>query len=889
MSNLDALEAEFGREKKDETRVTAANADSDSFEYNEGADQSKNLDLGGGSGQTTKDHGKYGSGWGSNYGSSSGVPHIPAYEEPKVDLKDWYDDKLRPYLTVRSVISYVHSLFPFLNWIHHYNVRWLYQDVVAGITVGCVLVPQSMSYAQIALLPPQFGLYSSFIGAMIYSFFATSKDVCIGPVAVMSLQTAKVVTAVLAKYPQDSEVTGPIIATALALLCGIIALGLGVLRLGFLVELISTTAVGGFMTGSALNIIAGQVPALMGYNKLVNTRTSTYKVIIETLKHLPNTKLDAAFGLVPLFILYLWKWFCNTAGPKLVERYSRRQRTSTIWRAVFFYSQALRNAVVIIVCTAIAWGISHNKKTAPISLLGKVPSGLKDVGVMKVPEGLLAKIAPELPASVIVLLLEHIAISKAFGRVNDYRVVPDQELIAIGATNLIGTFFNAYPATGSFSRSALKAKCNVSTPLSGLFSGACVLIAIYCLTSAFRFIPKATLSAVIIHAVSDLFASYQTTWGFFRTSPPDFVCFIVTVFITVFSSIENGIYFAMCWSVAVLLWKVAFPSGQFLGRVDVAEVINPVITGGDHGDSNEGQLNSDGSVIGSYSDVWPEYKLKGQTDIETAAPIIGEELKRTATLAPRTGSSVKFHTKWVPFDQYNREVNPGVIVRPPPPGVIVFRPSESWTYINCSRQYNAIFDEVTRLTRRGRLYLPNSGNKRWNDPGEWTPPTFYKKLFKNKRSGGANASGYGAHDDGNEAVVVRDDRPVLRVIAFDWSQVAQADATGLQTLVDLRKAVNQYADRQVEFHFSGIISPWIKRGLINVGFGTVNAEYSDESLLAGHASYHVLKASPLTASDPVDDTESRQNAIYSASGTNNPFFHLEMPDFAQWDLAHESL
>ncbi|SCU87226.1 LAFA_0E05468g1_1 [Lachancea sp. 'fantastica'] len=880
MSDLDALEAEFGRGKKDETRVTATHADSDSFEYDSGTGQSKNQDKDGKSAQFAKDHGKYGSGYGASY--NAGITHIPAYEEPTVDLKDWFDDKLKPYLNLGSVTSYVRSLFPFLSWIHHYNLRWLYQDVVAGITVGCVLVPQSMSYAQIATLPPQFGLYSSFIGAFIYSFFATSKDVCIGPVAVMSLQTAKVVAAVTAKLPHESDVTGPIIATALALLCGIIALGLGVLRLGFLVELISTTAVGGFMTGSALNIVAGQVPALMGYNKLVNTRTSTYKVIIESLKHLPDTKLDAAFGLVPLFILYLWKWFCNSGGPKLVDRYCRRERTAAIWRGVFFYSQALRNAIVIIVCTAIAWGISHNKKKAPISLLGKVPSGLKDVGVMTVPEGLLSKLAPELPASVIVLLLEHIAISKAFGRVNDYRVVPDQELIAIGATNLIGTFFNAYPATGSFSRSALKAKCNVSTPLSGLFSGSCVLLAIYCLTSAFRFIPKATLSAVIIHAVSDLVASYKTTWSFYRTNPPDFVCFIVTVFITVFSSIENGIYFAMCWSVAVLLWKVGFPSGQFLGRVDVAEVLNPVLTGADDSVSNEGQLNSDGSFSGSYSDVWPDYKLKGQTDIE-AGGTIAEETRHIAPPTARNGPSVKFHTKWVPFDQYNREINPSVTVRPAPPGVIVFRPSESWTYINCSRQYNAIFDEVTRQTRRGHLYVANSKNKRWNDPGEWTPPTFLKKLFKNKKAGSADIY------DNEEAAVLRDDRPVLRVIAMDWSQVAQTDATGLQTLVDLRKAVNKYADRQVEFHFSGIISPWIKRGLINVGFGTVNAEHADESLLAGHASYHVLKASPTTASDIFEEEEPSPRAIYAASGTNNPFFHLEMPDFAQWDLGQETI
>lgn len=112
---------------------------------------------------------------------------VPNYEETVVDAKQLYDEKLRPYLTFSAIVEYLTSLFPLLKWVHHYNFNWLYNDLVAGITVGCVLVPQSMSYAQIATLPAQYGLYSSFVGAFIYSFFATSKDVCIGPVAVMSL------------------------------------------------------------------------------------------------------------------------------------------------------------------------------------------------------------------------------------------------------------------------------------------------------------------------------------------------------------------------------------------------------------------------------------------------------------------------------------------------------------------------------------------------------------------------------------------------------------------------------------------------------------------------------------------------------------------------------
>lgn len=783
---------------------------------------------------------------------------VPNYEETVVDAKQLYDEKLRPYLTFSAIVEYLTSLFPLLKWVHHYNFNWLYNDLVAGITVGCVLVPQSMSYAQIATLPAQYGLYSSFVGAFIYSFFATSKDVCIGPVAVMSLETAKVIARVLEKVGEDNpEITAPIIATTLSLICGGVALGVGLLRLGFLVEFISLNAVAGFMTGSAINIMSGQVPGLMGYSKNVNTRDSTYKVIINTLKHLPDTKLDAVFGLIPLFILYSWKYFCGTLGPKLVDRYVARSdvKRAAAYKYILFYLQALRNAFVIIIFTLISWGITRHKakEDLPISLLGTVPSGLKNVGVMKLPDGLVSNLASELPSAIIILVLEHIAISKAFGRVNGYKVVPDQELIAIGVTNLISTFFNAYPATGSFSRSALKAKCNVKTPLSGIFTGACVLLSLYCLTDAFYFIPKATLSAIIIHAVSDLVASYKTTWNFWLMNPLDFVCFIVTVIITIFSSIENGIYFAVCWSCALLLLKVVFPTGQFLGYVEICQVSNAEV-----------DENIDRIVLSE--DSQPKTIEDNVTKNNTAVKV--------GVVANESfgHSQLQYHTKWLPLNNhYQRELNPDVVVQAPPPGVIVYRPSESWTYVNCSRQYDTIFDRVKELTRPGKLLKHVSKHdKMWNDPGEWEPPFLVKKLFKlgNK------------HDlEGGEVI---DERPVLKILAMDWSQVTQIDSTGVQNLVDLRKAINKYANRQVEFHFSGIISPWIKRSLINAGFGTVNEEFSDESIIVGHTSYSLVKNRP-DLQDP-EAALPEPIALHTALGVNLPFFHLEMPEFHKWHL-----
>ncbi|RLV96336.1 Sulfate permease 1 [Spathaspora sp. JA1] len=765
---------------------------------------------------------------------------IPQYEEDEVTVKDWLQSIFSNPL--QMIINYLVSLFPIAKWILHYNGKWLYGDLVAGITVGIVLVPQSMSYATLAGLAPQFGLYSSFVGVFIYSFFATSKDVSIGPVAVMSSQVGKVIAKIQADYGTLYEPAT--IATVLSLICGGIAAGLGVLRLGFILEFISIPAVMGFMSGSALNIISGQVPALMGFPKAVNTRDATYMVIINSLKALPQSTSDAAFGLIPLFILYLWNFVCG---------FGQKRWPKLKW--YFFYLQQLRNAIVIIVASAISWGIVHPKKVAfngpianfkpPISIIGTVPSGLQDVGVMKIPDGLPSALGSEIPVSTIILLLEHIAISKSFGRVNDYKVIPDQEVIAIGVTNLIGTFFNAYPATGSFSRSALKAKCGVRTPVAGLFTGAVVLLALYTLTSSFFYIPKATLSAVIIHAVSDLVANYKVTWSFWRISPIDCGIFLIGLIITIFVTIEAGIYFAIASSCAVLLFRVAKPNGQFLGRTQVAEIINPIIVPAEN-DSGASSINSNNVEIHQVL----------STEHSNYQSVVDGKDKESATKINtiRGGvppSNVKIHTRWVPLSKAN--LNSGISVTPPPPGVIVFKPIESFTYPNASRQIDIVSDEAKRLTRRGKPYdLSDKGSRPWNDPGPlYFPWTKKSELVQHQQE---------------------DTRPLLRLIHFDFSVVANVDVTSIQALVDLRKAMNNYADREVEFHFSGILSPWIKRGLINAGFGI-----QEDGLIAENTYVNIVKGGSVDGNGEESDLESGK--FIPAIDTNTPFFHLDIPNY----------
>ncbi|KAK5246599.1 Photosystem I iron-sulfur center, partial [Exophiala xenobiotica] len=293
-----------------------------------------------------------------------------------------------------------------------------------------------MAYAKLAELPVQYGLYSSFMGVLIYWFFATSKDITIGPVAVMSTITGNIVNRVAEQHP---EVPGHVVASALAIICGAIVCFIGLIRCGWIVDFIPLTAISAFMTGSAINIACGQVPTMMGIKvKGFNTRASTYLVIINTLKYLGHTKIDAAMGLTALFMLYAIRFTCN----QLAKRYPDRAKT-------FFFISTLRTAFVILLYTLISWLANrHHRSDHVFQILGKVPRGFQDARVPVINSDIISYFASELPASVIVLLIEHIAISKSFGRVNNYTIDPSQELVAIGVTNLLGPFLGAYPATG---------------------------------------------------------------------------------------------------------------------------------------------------------------------------------------------------------------------------------------------------------------------------------------------------------------------------------------------------------------------------------------------------------------------------------------------------------
>ncbi|EHK18585.1 uncharacterized protein TRIVIDRAFT_158532 [Trichoderma virens Gv29-8] len=562
-------------------------------------------------------------------------------------------EEIRP--TLHDVGQYLYNLFPFIHWIGKYNLTWFIGDLIAGITVGAVVVPQSMAYAQLAQLPVEYGLYSSFMGVLIYWFFATSKDITIGPVAVMSQVTGDVVLRAATRIP---DVPGHVIASALAVIAGAIICFLGLARLGWIVEFIPLPSICAFMTGSAINIAAGQVPKLMGI-KGVNTRAAPYQVIINTLKGLPTTTIDAALGLSCLLMLYLVRGVCTYLAKKQPHR-----------AKLYFFISTLRTAFVILLYTGISAGMTlHNKAHPRISILGKVPRGFQHAGAPELNSTIIEAFLPELPAAVIVMLIEHISISKSFGRVNNYIIDPSQELVAIGVSNLLGPFLGAYPATGSFSRTAIKSKAGVRTPFAGVITAIVVLLALYALTAVFFYIPNAALAAVIIHAVGDVITPLPVVFQFWRVSPLEVIIFLAGVLVTVFSTIENGIYTTICMSFAVVIFRLFLSRGRFLGVARV-RTVRATNGGADKGDQ--------------------------------------EAFAEPSEYSERSG--------FLPLGHEDGS-NPQVTVSSPYPGIFIYRFAEGFNYPNATRYLNHLTETIFRETRRTDIKtIAKLGDRPWNDP-----------------------------------------------------------------------------------------------------------------------------------------------------------------------------
>ncbi|KAF2663186.1 sulfate permease [Microthyrium microscopicum] len=575
--------------------------------------------------------------------------HADGYIDPEPTVVEWMKS-VTP--TRDDALYYIADTFPCSKWLFSYNLQWLIGDLIAGLTVGAVIIPQGMAYAKLAQLPVEYGLYTSFFGGLCYWVFGSSKDINIGPVAVASIVTGTMLTDLEHEFPDQSKA---FLAGSIAMLAGAVVAAIGALRLGWLVDLISLPAVSAFISGSAITITSTQIPVLLGIRG-VNTREAAFFVLINTLKKLGTVRIDAAMGIITLTLLYIIKWSC--------ESFSKKR--PNLAKKIFFAS-TLRTVFMLLLCTLISYIINRTHKEHPaFRILGFIPKGFRSVAPPKLSSGAMRAIVGQLPAAVIVLIIEHISIGKSFGRINNYTINPNSELLAIGVANLIGPMVGAFASTGSFSRTAINSKAGSRTPMAGVITAALVLLALYTLTPMFYFVPNAALAAVIIHAIGDLITPPTVLYEYWKISPFDVLVFILGLSITIFNSIEHGIFAMVGFSLAIQLFRIFKAHGSLLGQVKVRDI--------EHNKKTDDYLDGADSLSST----------------------------------PRNA--------FIPLDRHDGS-NAAIEIEKPYPGIFIYRFTEGFNYPNANHHLDHMANLIlaeTRPTTITQFLTP--GDRPWNDP-----------------------------------------------------------------------------------------------------------------------------------------------------------------------------
>ncbi|EYU33190.1 hypothetical protein ABFS82_06G148000 [Erythranthe guttata] len=434
--------------------------------------------------------------------------------------------------------EWIQLFLPCYRWISTYEWReYLQPDLMAGITVGVMLVPQSMSYAKLAGLHPIYGLYSGFVPIFIYTIFGSSRQLAIGPVALTSL----LVSNVLGNIVDSSEQLYTELAILLALMVGVFECIMGLLRLGWLLRFISHSVISGFTTASAVVIALSQAKYFLGYE------------IERSSKIIPLAK-SIIFGADK----FMWQPF--VMGSIILAILLTMKHLGKTRKSLRF----LRAAGPL---TAVVLGTTFAKLYHPasISLVGEIPQGLPKFSIPK-EFGYVKSLIPTTVLITGVAILESVGIAKALAAKNGYELDSNQELFGLGVANIVGSFFSIYPTTGSFSRSAVNHESGAKTGLSGLVMGIIMGCALQFMTPLFEYIPQCALAAIVISAVVGL-VDYDEATFLWRVDKRDFLLWTITCVVTLFLGIEIGVLVGVGVSLAFVIHESANPHIAILGRL----------------------------------------------------------------------------------------------------------------------------------------------------------------------------------------------------------------------------------------------------------------------------------------------------------------------------------
>ena len=425
------------------------------------------------------------------------------------------------------------SLIPILEWLPNYKKEYLGGDLSAGLTVGIMLIPQGMAYAMIAGLPPVFGLYAALIPQVIYGILGTSRQLSVGPVAMDSLLVAAGLGAL--SLSGIEEYIG--MAIFLALFMGSIQFLLGIVRMGFLVNFLSKPVISGFTSAAALIIGLSQLKHLLGTQ--IERSNQIHTLLFNAFKTIDQTQWIAlVLGLTAIVII------------KGLKRIHKR----------------IPGALIVTLLGIVVTYVFRLDQLG-LSIVQDVPKGLPSFSLPSVEQSRIAELFPIAITLALIAFMEAISVAKAVEekhKLNEVR--PNQELIALGLSNVIGSLFQSYPTTGGFSRTAVNDQAGAASTLASFISAAIVGLTLLFLTPLFYYLPNTVLAAIIMVAVFGLI-DIEYPKVLWKNRKDEFALLLFTFIITLTVGIKEGILFGVLLSLLLLVYRSSKPHFAILARV----------------------------------------------------------------------------------------------------------------------------------------------------------------------------------------------------------------------------------------------------------------------------------------------------------------------------------
>ena len=430
------------------------------------------------------------------------------------------------------MLDWLEKTFKISDWVTEYNNSDFWGDLKGGLTTGIMLIPQGMAYAVIAGMPPIYGLYAGVIPLLIYPFFGTSKHLSVGPVAVDMLIVGAGVS-ILAS-PTSSEFVGLVLL--LTLMTGILQLLMGTFRLGALFNFFSRPVIAGFTMAAPIIIAFSQLNNLLGMN-LADTQ---YVVLLaqEALQNINQVHMPTLYwGLSAIVLLLIIKYIV----PKLPA-----------------------SAIVLILGITIAYFMDLDETS--VNIVGIIPEGLPEVTLPALSTENIRRLLPTALTLALVQFMTIASLGKTFAKRHNYLVDSNHELVAIGASNFVGSMFNALPVSGSFSRSAAAEQAGVKTPAANYITAAIIILTLLFLTPLFYYLPMPVLAAIIMVVVFGL-VDIEEIKFLFKAKKSDGFIAAFTFFCTLLIGIQEGILLGIGASMLTMLYKYSRPAVAELGII----------------------------------------------------------------------------------------------------------------------------------------------------------------------------------------------------------------------------------------------------------------------------------------------------------------------------------